>query len=121
MGNSSRINNNIISRNKKLEKSLGIDDIKIYAYMQYETQLRIVCEIVSNGIVEPYSFQCTVYDTDGDVIATEENCSYGGGHCISFVTSMINQKSFYNGIPFEFELHIPKGSKPKKIKIVPKK
>ena len=121
MKRNSRVDDKIIVRDKEIEKSLGIDDLKIYAYMAGETELRVICEVVSNRFIEPYYFQCIVYDNDGDVISTEINKGYGGGNGFSFVTSSINRKSFYNGIPVEFELDVPKRSKIGMIKLTPKK
>lgn len=97
MANITRLNSNQIKRIESIEKEYGIKDMKIYAYID-EGILRIHGQIFSDKILDEFTLKCSGYDSDDDLVFSEENSSYGSG----VVTHQIKHKVFYNGFPFSF-------------------
>ena len=98
-----------------LEEKFGIDDMKIYAYIS-DGKLTVIGEIISKKIISDFSLICTVYDKDGDMIESLENCTYGS----AVVTSTIHKQVFFNGYPFKFSKYFSDAAvKIGKIRIIP--
>ncbi len=111
-----RISNNLFTRDLKAEKTFGIDNITLYGYWKGEDAIYIAGQIFSQKpIRKNFCMMCTVYDKDGDIIETQESCSYGGG----LVTSMIKPATFFDGFPFCFILWDISKKSLKEIKIAP--
>ncbi len=115
MGNKKRIPENKIVRVPQMEQKFGIQDMKIYAYMD-GIALSISGEIVANSIKSGFHLKCNVYDQDGDMVESAENNSYGGS---GLVTNRIAKKSFYNGFPFSFYIYLNENCKISKVQIMP--
>lgn len=110
-----RIDGSLIQRNYALERTFGIEDIRIYGYYSDTNAIEIIGEIIASSIIKPFFLTCTVYDKDGDILETKENDSYGSG----VVTSEVHPKAFFSGFPFTFgTLCVPR-RKIKKISITP--
>ena len=113
--NPTRFKDNQIVRMRAAEQKYGIEDMKIYAYMNGRS-LEVVGEIIAEEIADSFTLICTVYDADGDMVETKDNCYYGEG----LVTHAIKPKVFFNGYPFRFSIFMNEGVNISKIRIVPK-
>lgn len=108
-----RLPDDIFERDREAEQRVGIDDIKLYGYYDGNESIHIVGEIVCQKKPKSsFSFVCTVYDTDGDIINTRDNEEYGG---TGVVSSCIKPKAFFNGFPFTFDMY---GCKPQKVRLI---
>lgn len=114
MGNKRRLPASKIVRLPQMEQRYGIQDMNIYAFRD-DSALIICGEIVSESIKSGFGLKCNVYDQDGDLIETQENCSYGSG----MVTCRIAKKSFFNGFPFRFHIFLKDNCEVSKIQIIP--
>ena len=105
----------LIERDKELEKTFGIDGIRLYHYFDQDGNINIVGEVfATKQIKKGFYFICTTYDEDGDIINCIENESYGR----NIATIMIMPECFFNGFPFSFHLY-KSNVGVKKIKIIP--
>ena len=104
----------MIERDFELERDFGISELKIYAY-RYDDSLRVIGSIKSSRIKEAFTLALVAYDTNGDIVLTDENDSYGSG----IVTSRISPKTFFDDFPFSFSCWESQAPKISKIKIYP--
>lgn len=95
------------------EREFGVKDLALYGFWD-DNHLRVMGQIFADKIDKQFSFVCSIYDKDGDVIESTENESYGGS---GFVTHAIKPDSFFNGFPFMFSIYGVKKSQAKEIHI----
>lgn len=112
---SERLPDHYFIRDLKAEKKLGITEVKLYGYWEYDKSLTIVGQVFASKLDKPICFDCCVYDKDGDVVVSEKNDAYGSG----LVNSYIQPECFFNGFPIRFNLYGPRKKKLKEIRIVP--
>lgn len=95
----SRLDNSLFKRDLNLEKMFGIDELRLYGYVDRNNWIYIVGEIIAHKTPsDRFCLQCAIYDSDDDIIEAKKNSSYGSG----VVTSLIKPASFFNGYPFTF-------------------
>ena len=103
-----RLPTNAISRDLKKEA--------IYAYSDGESSLKVIGQIsAGSSIQKKFCLIITIYDRDGDIIASEASSGYGSG----LVTSMIEPESYFDGFPFMFYCLNIKWNEVAKIEIAP--
>lgn len=115
MANKNRIEVSKIQRLISIEKKYEIDDMNLFAYMPNSKELIIYGEIYGERLTNSIKMMCSVYDNEGDIIASGENSSYSSG----LVTSYIEPQCFEGIFPFEIQVNIPNGNKIDKIRIYP--
>ena len=103
---STRIPADFIIRDRKAEKSLGIDDIKFYAYWYNEDELKVVGQYIASGAIETFRMEARIYDLDGDLLHVEEFDTQVCGNC--FCLLEVREGIFFNGYPFSVSLPIQK-------------
>ena len=108
-----RKDSSIIERDIALEKSLGIDDMKLYYYDPNDGRIVIVGELFSHGLKDNIRLICTTYDEDDDIIECEESTGYGA----NIINSAIRPETFFNGYPFSFYIYT--SGNEKRISIMP--
>jgi hypothetical protein len=116
MANNNRIEVSKIQRLQSTEKKFGIDDINIFAYMPDSDELIVYGEIYAKKLHNSFIMMCSVYDVEGDIIASEENSSYSSG----LVTSYIDPRCCNGIFPFKICVDIPSGNKVDKIRVYPR-
>lgn len=116
MGHPRKIPKDKIQRLDSIEKKYGIDEMNLYAYMPTENEVIVNGEIFGDNLKNSISIMCSVYDKDGDIIASEKNDSYGSG----LVTSNIKPEAFKGIFPFRISVDIPSGHKVGKIRVFPR-
>ena len=109
-----RLRNDQIVRVPSTERKYGIDELRIYAYIDGK-DLKVVGEVIADYILNDFSLTCTVYDQEGDMVESLENYTYG----MWYSTRMIKEEVFFNGFPFEFSTTLGEGVEVSKIRIVP--
>ena len=99
-----RIDDNMFQRDRELERTFGIEDIKLYGYYD-DSRVNIVGEIISSRINKSFCIVCTIFDREGDIIDTDENWNYGSG----LVTNIIVPQLFFSRFPFKISfLNVPR-------------
>ena len=95
-----------IERDYANEKLFGISEIRMTQYIHTfdwwdgtkRESGRIIGEIFADDCIKKsFCLKCILYDSDGDIIGTYNNKTYGGGQS----TYMVKPSSFFNGYPFE--------------------
>ena len=98
--------NNHVSfqRDRELERTFGIEDIKLYGYYD-GSQVKITGEIISSRINKSFCIVCTLFDREGDIIDTDEKWNYGSG----LVSNIIVPQLFFSRFPFKISfLNVPR-------------
>lgn len=103
----------MFTRDYETEREFGVKDLALYGFWD-DNHLRVMGQIFADKIDKQFSFVCSIYDKDGDVIESTENESYGGS---GFVTHAIKPDFFFNGFPFMFSIYGVKKSQAKEIHI----
>lgn len=116
MGHPRKVSVDKIQRIKNIEEKYGIDEMNLYAYMPTSDELIVNGEIYGNKLKNSIRFICSVYDMEGNIIASNENSSYSSG----LVTSYIKPASFKGIFPFQIRVDIPSGQKVGQIRVFPK-
>ncbi len=116
MGNNNKIPYENIQRIESLEKKYGIEKMNIFAYTR-EKELVVNGEIFGESLKDEIEIICSVYNNDGDIIASAENNSYSSG----LVTSYIKPECFKGIFPFSINVRIPRGQRIGKIRVYPRK
>ena len=80
----------MFTRDYETEREFGVKDLALYGFWD-DNHLRVMGQIFADKIDKQFSFVCSIYDKDGDVIESTENESYGGS---GFVTHAIKPDSF---------------------------
>ena len=118
MSNKKKIPGDRFVRNIDAEKTAGIDDMNLYAYID-GGDLEVICELRGAKLLWDIEMQCSVYDEDGDIIASSENdyfCCEGA----CSVMKVLYADCFVDGFPFKFSIELPRRAKIGKIRIEPK-
>lgn len=103
-----------IEFDSELEKQFGILQLRVYAY-KYKDYLSVIGSIEGSKIKERLTLALVGYSTNGDIILTQNNETYGD----RIVTNVISPKVFFEGYPFKFLCWDSDVSKISKIKIYP--
>ena len=103
-----------IYRVRSIEKEYGIDDLKIYAYIDGGS-LVVVGEIIAEKLLDTFKLVCSIYDQEGDMIESIKNEPYGSG----VVTSEIYPRAFFDRYPFLFRTYLGNKVKIGKIRVTP--
>lgn len=117
MATKNKISQEKIQRIRSMEEKCGIEDVNLFVWKKSEEMLVVYGEIFGEKLKEEFEMVCSVYNDDGDIIASAENDSYSSG----IVTGYISPACFKGIFPFSISLDIPKGETIGKIRIYPKK
>lgn len=118
MGNKFKLPSEKIQRIESLERKFGIEDMNIFAYLREEDELIVNGELYGSKLNDKIQMICSVYDLNGDIIASsDENCYY----CCGSVSRVISPGCFKGIFPFSIHVDIPIGNKIDKIRVYIKK
>ena len=117
MATKNKISQEKIQRIRSMEEKCGIEDINLFVWKESKEALVVYGEIFGEKLKEEFKMVCSVYNDDGDIIASAENDSYSSG----LVTSYIEPVCFKCIFPFSISIDIPKGETIGKIRIYPQK
>ncbi len=113
MGNKFKLSPERIQRLESLERKFGIEDMSIFAYLRQGNELIVNGEIYGDKLTDSIEIICSVYDKDGDIIASSPNNDYSRG----FVSHCIRPRSFKGIFPFSINVKIPEGQTIDRIRV----
>lgn len=97
-----RIPEEKIEVDMKLAMQHGIDEVKIYGWLN-SGSIDIVGQLFAkSGLRDEISVHATVYDQDGDVLQTESMHGYGGG----LVRCSLRPEEMFPGHPFKISINM---------------
>ncbi len=117
MGNKFKLSPEKIQRIESLENKFGIEDMNIFAYLRDSNELVVNGEIYGKKLKDKIQMICSVYDNDGDIIASSDDNYYSSGS----VTNCIETWSFKGIFPFSIKVKIPEGQNIDRIRVYVKK